>query len=95
MKSTLLGAVGASRLLLPAHPAGDGGEVAPRNHRLNLQRGGGRGGAKGKIKKDRMAGQHERNGMKEIDRIKGHVGRKTNRRGENERDDEGKGEGQG
>lgn len=44
MERSLLGAVGAPRLLLPAHPAGDGGEAAPGNHRLNLERDGGDGG---------------------------------------------------
>lgn len=38
MEGSLLGAVGATRVLLSAHPTWDGGEVAPRNHRLNLEK---------------------------------------------------------
>lgn len=48
MEGSLLGAVGATRLLLSAHPAWDGGEAAPRCHRLNLQRDGGGPGGKRK-----------------------------------------------
>lgn len=40
MEGSLLGAVGAARLLLPVDPARDGGEAAPGNHRLDLCGGG-------------------------------------------------------
>lgn len=40
VEGSLLGAVGATRLLLPVHPARDCGEAAPGNHRLNLWRDG-------------------------------------------------------
>lgn len=38
VKDPLLGAVGATRLLLSAHPGGDSGEAAPWHDRLNLER---------------------------------------------------------
>lgn len=40
VEGSLLGAVGAARLLLPVDPARDGGEAAPGNHRLDLCGGG-------------------------------------------------------
>lgn len=52
MKGSLLGAVEATRLLLSAHPAGDGGKAAPRNHRLNLQTDGGKGRKGGRGEKE-------------------------------------------
>lgn len=39
MEGSLLGAVGATRLLLPVDSTRDGGEVAPGNHRLDLREG--------------------------------------------------------
>jgi len=72
MKRSLLGAVGAPRLLLPAHPTWDGGKAVPRDHWLNLRgRWGGGGG-----RQDGRTTKEKNPAMKKMKRACGRGGRR-------------------
>lgn len=58
MESSLLGAVRATAVLLSAPPTRDVGEASTRNHRLDLERVGGKRGR-------RMEGREKRGGKSE------------------------------
>lgn len=67
MESSLLGAVRATAVLLSAPPTRDVGEASTRNHRLDLERVGGKRGKEdgGKEKKEGEKSENIKGGQRE------------------------------